>query len=209
MDPNWLLDRFGSGLLFVSCIFVFVECGLLFPFLPGDSLLFSIGAFIRVNTDGAGGLPVSLPVAWAVLTVCALAGNVVGYEIGRVSGPALYRRDGRIVKRHYLDQSHDFFLRHGTKALVLGRFVPVVRTYVTLAAGVSRMPRRTFILWSAFGAAVWTLSLLLLGYALGAIPFLQKNIDFLVVAIIAISLIPVVVEIVRRRRVADSGPEGT
>ncbi|WP_291526104.1 VTT domain-containing protein [Branchiibius sp. NY16-3462-2] len=200
MDPNWLLSRFGTQLLLISCIFVFIECGLLFPLLPGDSLLFSIGAFIRVAHDGGNGLHISLPLAWLVLAACAFAGNVVGYEIGRAGGPALYRRDGRIVKRRYLDQSHDFFERYGTRALVLGRFVPIVRTYVTLAAGVARMPRKPFLFWSAIGAAVWTLSLLLLGYALGAISFLQKNIDFLVVALIVLSLMPVVVEGVRRRR---------
>lgn len=200
MDPDWLLGRFGTQLLVISCVFVFIECGLLFPLLPGDSLLFSIGAFIRVADDGGPGLQISLPVAWLVLTACAFAGNVVGYEIGRAGGPALYRRDGRIVKRRYLDQSHHFFERYGTRALVLGRFVPVVRTYVTLAAGVAQMPRKPFLLWSAVGAALWTLSLLLLGYALGAIAFLQKNIDFLVIALIALSLVPVIVEGVRRRR---------
>src|SRR5580765_5463765 len=133
MDPQWLLDHFGSQFFWVSVAIIFIECGLLFPILPGDSLLFAIGLFIAT-----GKLPISLWLALILLFAAAFLGNVVGYEIGRALGPAIYRHDGRIIKRKYWDQTHDFFEKHGNKALVIGRFVPIVRTFVTVVAGIGK-----------------------------------------------------------------------
>ena len=130
----------------VSLAIIFIECGLLFPILPGDSLLFAIGLFIATDK-----LPISLWLALILLFVAAFLGNVVGYEIGRAVGPAIYRHDGRIIKRKYWDQTHEFFEKHGSKALVIGRFVPIVRTFVTVVAGIGRMDRRKFLMWSAVG----------------------------------------------------------
>ena len=130
MDPNYLLAQYGTALIWVSLAIIFIECGLLFPILPGDSLLFAIGLFIAT-----GKLPISLWLALILLFAAAFLGNVVGYEIGRALGPAIYRHDGRIIKRKYWDQTHDFFEKHGNKALVIGRFVPIVRTFVTVVAG--------------------------------------------------------------------------
>ena len=103
-----------------------------------------------------------------LLTAAAFLGNVVGYEIGRAIGPPLYERDGRILKRKYFDQTHAFFDKHGNKALVIGRFVPFVRTFITVVAGVTRMDRRRFFFWSFVGAVLWVVSITLLGYFLGA-----------------------------------------
>ena len=196
MDPNYLLENYGTALIWVSLGFVFVECGLFFPFLPGDTLLFAIGLFVAT-----GKLPINLAVALGLLFVAAFSGNVVGYEIGRALGPALYRHDGRIVKRSYWDQTTEFFERHGSKALVIGRFVPFVRTYLTVVAGISRMDRRRFYTWSAVGAALWVLVVTLLGFYLGqAFPVLQDKLDLAIVAIIVLSLIPAGIEWWRQRR---------
>ncbi len=200
MDPSWLLSRLGPQMITVSAAIVFVECGLLFPFLPGDSLLFSIGLFIRRADLGQAGLSISLPQAIALLTMVAFAGNVAGHEIGRLVGPAVYRHDGRWLRREHLDRTHSFFLRHGRSALVLGRFIPVIRTFVTLVSGVSRMPRRTFYAWSLIGAFAWVTAVTTLGYLLGSITFLQHNIDVVLAVIIALSLVPAAVEWWRHRR---------
>jgi len=206
MDPNWLLDQFGSELFWISLLIIFVECGLFFPFLPGDTLLFALGLFI--STDKVSILPghhsIDLVFALVLFTVAGLAGNVAGYEIGRAVGPPLAHRDGRILKKQYFNKTHDFFDRHGSKALVIGRFVPFVRTYITVVAGISMMSRRRFFTWSAVGAGLWVLSITLLGYFLGNVPkvgpFLSENIDFAIMAILAFSVIPVVYEWWKHRR---------
>lgn len=208
MDPNYLLSRFGTELIWISLIIIFIECGLLFPILPGDSLLFAMGLFIAT-----GQLPINLGLALALLFVAAFAGNVVGYEIGRAVGPALYNRDGRFVKKKYFDQTHAFFDKHGSKALVIGRFVPIVRTFVTVVAGVGRMDRRYFWTWSAIGAALWVGLITLLGYFLGqAFPALQDKLDVAILLIVAVSLLPAIWEWYRHRRelskVADELTEG-
>jgi membrane-associated protein len=195
MDPNYLLENFGTALIWVSLVFVFIECGLFFPFLPGDSLLFAMGLFVAT-----GKLPINLGLAIVLLFVAAFLGNVVGYEIGRRLGPSIYRHDGRIVKRRYWDQTAEFFDRHGNKALVIGRFVPFVRTYITVVAGISRMDRRRFFTWSAVGAALWVVVVTLLGFFLGqAFPALQDKLDLAIVVIILISLVPAGIEWYRHR----------
>lgn len=208
MDPEWLLDRFGGAFFWVSLLIIVIECGLFFPFLPGDSLLFAMGLFI-VRGDieiVPGGHVANLVFALVVLTIGAFAGNVIGYEIGRWLGPPLYQRDGRVLKQKYFDQTRAFFDQHGNKALVIGRFVPFVRTYITVVAGVTRMPRRRFFLWSAVGAVFWVLSITLLGYFLGrSVPWLRDNIDYAVLAILAFSVVPIVYEWWRHRR--TSSPE--
>ena len=195
MDPQHLLDQFGTQFFWVSVVMVFIECGLLFPILPGDSLLFAAGLFIA-----NGKLGVNIVLACVIFSAAAFAGNVVGYEIGRAVGPPLYHRDGRILKRKYFDQTTVFFDKYGNKALVLGRFVPIVRTFVTVVAGVGRMDRRRFFTWSAVGAVLWATGITLLGYFLGqAFPVLQDKLELAIVAIVAVSLIPVGVEYVRHR----------
>ena len=205
MDPNWLLEHFGEELFWLSLVIIFVECGLFFPFLPGDTLLFAMGLFISAEKiDVFPGPPaVELVVALALFVAAAFLGNVTGYEIGRAIGPPLYERDGRILKRKYFDQTSVFFDKHGNKALVIGRFVPFVRTYITVVAGVTRMERRRFFMWSAVGAVLWVLSITLLGYFLGsAFPGLGENIDKAIIVILAFSVIPIAFEFWRHRRTA-------
>ena len=203
MDPNWLLDQFGTELFWISLAIIFVECGLFFPFLPGDTLLFALGLFIAAERIDVFGTPpfAELLLALVLLSAAAFLGNVCGYEIGRRLGPPLYEREGRILKRKYFDQTQVFFDKHGNKALVIGRFVPFVRTFITVVAGVTRMDRRRFFLWSAIGAVAWVMSITLLGYFLGqAFPGLGENIDKAIIAILAFSLIPIVWEWWRHRR---------
>lgn len=202
MDPNWLLDRFGEQMFWVSVAIVFIECGLLFPILPGDSLLFSVGMFINRAEAGEAGIHVNIWVACLILALAAFAGNVTGYEIGRFIGPALYERNGRFLKKEYFDKTHEFFDRYGNRALVLGRFVPIVRTFITVVAGVGRMDRRRFFFWSFVGATLWAVGVTLLGYFLGGIPFLQHNIEAALLAIVGISVLPMLFEWWRHRRTA-------
>ena len=199
MDPEWLLERFGETMFWVSVFIVFAECGLLFPILPGDSLLFSVGLFIHRAQSGEPGISVGIVTACLVLTLAAFLGNVVGYEIGRAVGEPLRERDGRFLKKRYFDQTHAFFEKYGARALVLGRFVPIVRTFITVVAGAGRMDRRHFFVWSGIGAALWATSLTLLGYFLGGIAFLQHNIEAAVLVIVAVSVLPMVVEYLRHR----------
>ncbi len=198
MDPQWLLTHFGSQFFWVSVAIVFIECGLFFPILPGDSLLFAIGLFIAT-----GDLDINLFVALIVLSIAAFAGNVVGYEIGRAIGTPLYHRNGRILKEKYFEQSHAFFEKHGAKALVIGRFVPIVRTFITVVAGVSRMDRRHFFVWSGVGAVLWVWTVTLLGYFLGdRFPFIKDHLEVAILAVVAVSLVPAVVEFMRHRAAA-------
>ncbi|WP_106297609.1 VTT domain-containing protein [Knoellia remsis] len=195
MDPQWLFDQYGNAFFWISLAIVFVECGLFFPILPGDSLLFAVGIFIA-----GGELKVNLVVALLALTAAAFLGNVVGYELGRLLGAPLYERDGRIIKKKYFDQTHEFFEKHGAKALVLGRFVPIVRTYITVVAGVSRMERRHFFVWSGVGAVLWVALLTLAGYFLGNITVIKDNLEAAILLIVALSVLPMVVEVIRAKR---------
>ncbi|WP_312856402.1 DedA family protein [Nocardioides pelophilus] len=207
LDPEWLQHEYGAAFIWIALAIVFVECGLFFPFLPGDTLLFALGLFIAgSNTTGYSVVgisnePVELVIAMGLLIIAAFAGNVAGYEIGRKIGPPLYERNGRILKRQYFDKTSEFFAKHGNKALVIGRFVPFVRTYVTVVAGVTLMQRHRFVVWSAIGAVLWVVSITLLGYFLGAaIPALGENIDYVTIVILAFSAIPLVWEWWRHKR---------
>ena len=199
MDPNYLLGQFGGAFFWLSILVVFIECGVLFPILPGDSLLFSIGLFTA--TSSSSGFHMPLWQTMPLLMIAAFAGNVAGYEIGRVAGGRLYERDGRVIKRSYFDKTSAFFDHHGNKALVIGRFVPVVRTFITLVAGASRMERRRFFTWSAVGAVLWVAVVMLAGLALGkTFPGLGKNIDVVILGVVFVSLLPVVFEWWRHRK---------
>jgi membrane-associated protein len=198
MDPQYLFNTYGTAFFWLSLAIVFVECGLFFPILPGDSLLFAIGIFIA-----GGDLQVNFFVAMAALFVAAFLGNIVGYEIGRAVGEPLRHRDGRIIRKEYFDKTTDFFERHGAKALILGRFVPIVRTYITLVAGIGRMNRRHFFTWSAVGAALWVGIVMTAGYFLGGIPFIANNLEAAILLIVALSVLPMVFEYLRHRRQAN------
>jgi membrane-associated protein len=197
MDPQWWLDKFGAEMFWAAVLIVFVECGLLFPILPGDSLLFSVGVFSH-----RGDLDVNIVTACVVLSLAAFAGNVTGYEIGRKVGDPLFDRNGRFLNQKNFRKTHEFFERYGARALVLGRFVPIVRTFITVVAGAAEMPRRHFWTWSLVGAVLWATGLTLLGYAVGGNELVQENLEAALLVIVAVSVLPMVFEWWKHRRQA-------
>lgn len=201
LDPEYLLDAMGDfafwGLLFI----IFAECGL-FALLPGDSLLFVAGLFIAGGWDYAP----SIWLSCVLISVAAWLGNLSGYAIGYKVGPALFSKpDARLFKQEYVDKTYAFFDRYGNRAIVLARFVPIVRTFITMAAGVGRMSFSRFATYSAVGAVLWGTGITLLGYWLGQITFIKDNIDLIAIVIVVVSVLPMVVEVMRERsRTRDS-----
>lgn len=198
LDPASLLEGLGPAALGVIAAMVFIESGVLFPFLPGDSLLFTAGLLHQQ-------LQLALPVLIGVITAAAIAGDQVGYIIGRKFGRRWFKDDARILKTAHLTATEDFFRRHGGAAVVLARFVPMVRTFAPLTAGAARYEYRSFALWNIAGAAVWATSVTLLGTWLGHYEIVAKNIDVIAVVMVLVSVVPWVVEFVKRRRKAAAG----
>jgi len=205
LGPDWLdpenlitgfIDQFGVWALVAICAIVLIETGLLFPFLPGDSLLFTVGLFI-----GTGDLDVPLWVACLALFAAAFIGDQIGYAIGKAVGPRIFTRpDSRFFKKQHIDTTHAFFEKYGGRAIVLARFVPIVRTYIPVAAGIGRMPYAHFVKFNVIGAFVWAVGVTLLGYWLGSYDFVRNNIEAALVLIVAVSLLPVVIEWLNHRR---------
>ncbi|MFE9764975.1 DedA family protein [Streptomyces sp. NPDC005808] len=193
LDPNTLLDNFGIwGLLLI----VFAESGLLIGFfLPGDSLLFTAGLLIT-----AGTLDFPLWAAIALICVAAILGDQAGYLFGKKVGPSLFTRpDSRLFKQENVVKAHEFFEKHGPKSLVLARFVPIVRTFTPIIAGVSGMRYRSFITYNVIGGILWGAGVTALGAWLGNIEFVHKNIEAILILIVLISVIPIVIEYLRAR----------
>ena len=184
------------GLLFGI---VFAETGLVVtPFLPGDSLLFATGALAATGVLNPW-------LAFALLAFAAFAGNTVNYAIGRRAGPAIFSATddtslvGRLMNRDYLDRAHAFFEQYGGKAIVLGRFVPIVRTFVPFVAGAGRMTPASFVAYNAIGAAAWVGLCLAAGVIFGNVPIVKNNFSLVTIGIVAVSLLPMVVEFIRHR----------
>ena len=193
LDPDQLISTFGLiGLL----VIVFAECGLLIGFfLPGDSLLFTAGLLVA---DGRIDQPLWL--VCVLVCIAAIAGNQVGYLIGRKAGPALFSRpDSRLFKQGYVDKTYAFFDKHGPKAIVLARFVPIVRTFITVIAGVGKMDYRTYTIYSVIGGILWGAGVTSLGYALGGVDFVREHIELILLAIVAVSVVPIGIELLRSR----------
>lgn len=206
LDPEVLISLLGNWWLWGVAFVIFAECGL-FSILPGDSLLFTIGMFTALGTISYGGKIATLAVVFAVLIVAAVMGNVVGYWIGYLIGPPLFKPRTSWVGRKlfnpvYVTKTHEFFERYGSRALILARFVPLVRTFVTLIAGVGKMSFRKFIAYTAVGGILWVVGVTLMGYFLGQIPFIHSNIDLVLVLIVGVSVIPMAVEYLNHRRQA-------
>jgi membrane-associated protein len=196
-DLEPLLARGAPIFLLVIAAIVFAESGLLFGFfLPGDSLLFSAGLVVAL-----AGRP-NLALLILIVFLAAVLGDQVGYMFGNKVGPAIFKRpDSRFFKQENVVKSHEFFEKHGAKALILARFIPIVRTFTPILAGVSSMRYRTFFTFNVVGGAIWSLAGILLGYGLGKrFPQLETYITPVIVLIIFLSLIPVFLE-VRKSRV--------
>jgi membrane-associated protein len=192
MDVQSLLETVGPWALVVIAVFVFIESGLLFPFLPGDSLLVTAGLAHH-------SLGLSVPVIALVAFVAAAAGDQVGYLLGDRFGSRLFKDEARILKTSRLRETEAFFEKYGGRALVLGRFVPVIRTYVPLAAGSARYPYRRFLPWNLLGGFLWAVGVTVAGSLLGGVPFITDNIDVLLTVIVLVSVLPVVIGQVRKR----------
>lgn len=210
LDPATMINGFGSWAVTGVALIVFAECGILLGFfLPGDTLLFLAGLLTASAADGGQGLHTHIAFLIAVLAVAAFAGNMVGYGLGRTVGPAVFTDHSRFLKAEYVDRSHAFFQRYGRAAVVLARFVPIVRTLATVMAGVSRMNIRLYALYSALGGLLWVTTVTLAGYFLGQIPFVRDHVDLIsVAAVIVVVLglaIPAVSHLRAKRR---SGPRG-
>ncbi|MCZ8377616.1 VTT domain-containing protein [Mycobacterium sp. CPCC 205372] len=207
LDPMYWL---GEGGLFASAIvvgvmvIVFIECGLFFPFLPGDTLLFTAGV---IAAQAAA--DVSIWTLMPCATVAAIAGSQCSYLVGRRIGPRLYERpDSRIYKRRYLTESHDFFARYGPKILTITPFIGVVRTFTPVVAGIAGMRHTVFTAFNAIGCVIWGFGLPAVGYRLGNVPFVSRHLELLVLGIACLSSLPVIVSVTkvmltRRRRAAD------
>ncbi len=201
LDPDHIISSLGTWALLGVMAIVFVEVGLLFPILPGDSLLFTAGA---IAAQPASHLP---SIGWlsVILVLTAFAGTQTGYWLGRLIGHRLFDRpDGRIFKRKHVEMTNAYFEKYGGRTLVVAQFMPFVRTYASAAAGVGRMPYRHFATFNAMGVVLWAGGVTWLGYALGNVPFVKNNIEVLLVVIVLVSVSPIFVELLRHRWKARS-----
>lgn len=214
LKPEFWIDKAGASVVWVVTAIIFAESGLFFGFfLPGDSLLFFVGF---LTSDGArefaleqkgidllpaiDALP-PLPVLLALFFVAAVLGDQVGYLFGRRVGPALFDRpDSRLFKQAHVQKAHDFLEKNGPKTIFLARFIPIVRTFAPIVAGVGRMNYRTFITYNVVGGFVWAVGVTSLGHFLGNVEFIRDNIEYTIIAVVLISLLPVFIELYRSRR---------
>lgn len=197
LDPMYLLQEtwLSSLVLPAILVIVFIETGLLFPLLPGDSLLFTGGMLAAQHVDSAPSIWVLVP----AVTITAFLGDQCAYWIGRKGfGPALYHKeDGRFFKKKYVTESHEFFEKWGPAAIILARFVPIARTFVPVLAGVSAMEYRKFVSFDIIGAVLWAGGVTTLGYFLGNIEFIRKNIEAIFLLIVFISVIPGIISVAK------------
>jgi membrane-associated protein len=193
-NPIEFLKSIGPFAIIAIIVIVFIESGLLFPFLPGDSLVF---AAALLSTT----LRLPLWVLIPVVAATAVAGGHAGYAIGSRIGPRLFTPDARIFKTKYRDQADAFVEKYGAAAIVLARFVPVIRTYVPPIVGMSPLSVRMFAIWNAVGAVAWAVALSLAGFFLGKVPFVVNNIELIAVLIVLVSVLPAVIaRLVQRGR---------
>ena len=188
-----LVTQYGTWIYLILFIIVFCETGLVVtPFLPGDSLLFAAGVLAGTGVMG-------YPEAMAIFLLAGCGGDAVNYLIGRHVGPAIFQRDSRFIRKKYLLEAHAFYVRHGGKAIVLARFVPIVRTFAPFVAGIALMHPHPFFFYNLLGCVLWVGGLVSTGYFLGNLDFVQKHFSLIVYAIILISILPVVVGVLRAR----------
>ena len=198
-DDKWraMIDHIGSPTLYaILFAIVFAETGLVVtPFLPGDSLLFALGAM------GARDIGINLPVATAIVTVAAIAGDAVNYWVGYKLGPAVFKReDSRLLNRKHLLRAQEFYEKYGGKTIILARFVPVVRTFAPFVAGVGKMNFFRFWLFNIIGGVAWVLICILSGYYFGGFEFVKKHFELVIIAIVIISVLPMAIEFLKARR---------
>ncbi|WP_455816541.1 DedA family protein [Pseudomonas cerasi] len=194
-----LVAQYGVWVYAILFLILFCETGLVVtPFLPGDSLLFVAGALAALP-----GNDLNVHTMVALMVVAAILGDAVNYTIGRLFGDKLFSNpDSKIFRRSYLDKTHAFYERHGGKTIILARFVPIVRTFAPFVAGMGKMSYRHFALYNVAGGLLWVLLFTYAGYLFGNFPVVQENLKLLIVAIILLSVLPGVIEVIRHRRAA-------
>ncbi|MDQ4490583.1 VTT domain-containing protein [Sinomonas sp. ASV486] len=198
LDPQVFLSdpQLGPWVVLIVCGIIFAETGLLVGFfLPGDSMLFTAGLLVATGT-----IKFNLWLLALLVVIAAIIGNQCGYLIGAKAGPSIFRRpDSRLFKRENVEKAHAFFEKHGGRALVLARFVPIIRTFVPVIVGVAGMNRAKFFLYNVIGAVLWGGGVTLLGAWLGQYAWVGQNIDLIFIAIVLVSILPIVVEFFRGR----------
>lgn len=191
-----VISNYGGLTYALLFLIIFMETGFVVtPFLPGDSLLFAAGTFASPALGEALNIWILIP----LLILAAILGDTVNYWIGHFIGPKAFSGDVRFLKKEYLDKTHDFYERHGGKTIILARFVPIVRTFAPFVAGIGAMNYRRFIVYNVSGAVLWVSIFTLAGYFFGNIPFVKDNFTIVVLAIIAISVMPALIEFARER----------
>lgn len=201
LDFDWLFANYGTAIYIVLFLVIFIETGLVaMPFLPGDSLLFTAGLFARTGH-------LNMSYLLILLFIAAVLGDNCNYWIGRTIGIRIFDiklRGRALVKREYLDKTHEFFEKHGTKAIIMARFVPFIRTFAPFAAGVGRMTYRKFFSFDILGGALWIGGLTTAGYLLGNVKFIREHIDLVCLGIIAISVLPIVFTMIKNKMAAKA-----
>lgn len=189
-----IVTTYGLWIYLIVFVVVFCETGLVVtPFLPGDSLLFLLGAL------AAQGL-IDIKIVIVLTFIAAFLGDAVNYQIGKILGQKVFSSDtSRIFKKKYLTQTQKFYETHGNKTIIIARFMPIVRTFAPFVAGVGRMPYRNFMVYNAVGGAIWVLSFTVAGFLFGNIPMVKKNLTLLILSIIVLSILPAVIEYLRNR----------
>jgi membrane-associated protein len=191
-----MLQLYGAWIYAILFAVIFAETGFVVtPFLPGDSLLFAVGALAAVDTSGT----LSATFASLLLATAAILGNTVNYSIGRAIGPAAFSGRYRLLKQDYLHRTEEFFARYGAWAVFLSRFMPIIRTFAPFVAGVGRMPAARFLVYNLAGAILWVLLFIWGGYLFGNISLVKNHFGVVTIAIIAVSLLPVAGLLLRRR----------
>jgi membrane-associated protein len=197
LQPDSIISWLGPWALVGLALIIFAECGLLLGFfLPGDSLLFTAGLFVA-----QGAIEAPLWLVCAILVAAALIGNGVGYWIGFKAGPAIFDKpQSRLFKPEHVAKTQGFFDKYGNRAIVLARFVPIVRTFITVMAGVGRMDARRYFTYSLIGGVAWAAGVTVLGFWLGQFAFVRENIELMLLLIVGLSVLPIIVEVLRARR---------
>jgi membrane-associated protein len=211
LNPTILVGYFGAWALIGLLVVVFIESGVLFPVLPGDTLLFVAG-MVAAGHETIENVDKSDFALWKLLVfipVAAILGGQVGYFIGRVLGTSMFKPGARILKQRYLDEAHAFFEQRGPFAIVLGRFVPIVRTLVPLTAGAAKMRYGVFTLFNVIGAVLWGVGLTLLGYGLGQFAVIQKLLEPIFILIAIASVAPMIWEWYKRRKASQAAGEAS
>ncbi|WP_143542041.1 MULTISPECIES: VTT domain-containing protein [unclassified Rhodococcus (in: high G+C Gram-positive bacteria)] len=206
LDPVNLLNSFGAWVLVGLLLVVFIESGLLFPLLPGDSLLFTAGLIAASkSTDIEPFAPIWLLLI--LIPIAAILGDQVGFLIGSKGGTALFKsNDARFFKKKYIDESHAFFEKHGPITIILARFVPIVRTFAPVVAGASKMKYSLFLTYNVVGGILWGAGVTMLGYLLGQIDFIREHVDIIFIVIVLVSVLPIVIEVGKRMIKARKTP---